>query len=100
MISHWPAFLLLAWSGPAWKSQAFRPVRLCATTVFDMSQETVIPKKRRGPLPTGKGEPIVVRTQPDLMAALDAWIARQPEPKPSRPEAVRRLVALGLKAPA
>jgi hypothetical protein len=30
------------------------------------------------------------------LAALDAWIERQPEPKPSRPEAIRRLVEKGL----
>jgi hypothetical protein len=35
----------------------------------------------------------MVRLQPDQLAALDAWIATQPEPKPSRPEAVRRLLA-------
>jgi hypothetical protein len=27
------------------------------------------------------------------LAQLDAWIARQPEPRPSRPEAIRRLLA-------
>ena len=66
--------------------------RARATTVSAMPQETVIPKKRRGPVPTGKGQPIVVRTQPDLLSALDRWIARHPEPKPSRPEAVRRVL--------
>jgi hypothetical protein len=30
------------------------------------------------------------------LAALDAWIARQKEPELSRPEAIRRLVELGL----
>jgi hypothetical protein len=30
------------------------------------------------------------------MAAIEAWIARQPEPKPSRSEAVRRLIENGL----
>jgi hypothetical protein len=28
----------------------------------------------------------------ETIAALDAWIAAQPEPKPSRPEAIRRIV--------
>jgi hypothetical protein len=32
------------------------------------------------------------------IAALDAWIAKQKEPELSRPEAIRRLVELGLKA--
>lgn len=34
-----------------------------------------------------------VRLGPDLRAALDAWIARHPEPRPARPEAIRRLLA-------
>ncbi|WP_374389313.1 hypothetical protein [Sandaracinobacter sp.] len=56
------------------------------------SQDTVITKKRKGPAPTGKGILIGLRLQPDQLAALDAWIAAQPDPKPSRPEAVRRLL--------
>jgi hypothetical protein len=39
----------------------------------------------------------VTRFQPNPLAALDAWIARQREPM-SRPEAIRRLVEAGLKA--
>jgi hypothetical protein len=57
-----------------------------------MKRQTVVSKKRRGPPATGKGTPIVVRLQPDQLAALDAYIARQPEPKPSRPEAIRRVM--------
>ena len=48
-------------------------------------------------MPTGKGTPVVVRLQPDALAVLDAWIDSQPDPKPSRPEAIRRLVADKLK---
>ena len=36
----------------------------------------------------------------DLSDALDAWIAAQPEPRPSRPEAIRRLLAEALGKPA
>lgn len=61
-----------------------------------MAQETSIPKKRRGPKPTGWGTPVVVRLQPDMLAALDALIAQQPDPKPSRPEAVRQVLAMAL----
>jgi hypothetical protein len=32
------------------------------------------------------------------LAALDAWISRQKDPELTRPEAIRRLVELGLKA--
>jgi hypothetical protein len=47
---------------------------------------------RPGPAPTGKGLLIGVRLQPQQLAKLDAWIAAQSNPKPSRPEALRRLV--------
>jgi len=59
-------------------------------------QETVITKKR-GPKPTGIGTLVGVRMLPDLLGALDAWIAKQPEPKPTRPEAVRRLLGEALR---
>jgi hypothetical protein len=59
----------------------------------------VITKKRRGrPVTTGKGMLIGVRLLDDPLAALDGWIAKQREPDLSRPEAIRRLVELGLKA--
>lgn len=54
-------------------------------------QETVLTKKR-GPKPTGKGTLVGVRLQPDQLAALDHWISEQGDPKPTRPEAVRRLL--------
>jgi hypothetical protein len=38
-----------------------------------------------------------MRLYPELEAALYAWIERQPEPKPSRSEALRRLVEKGLQ---
>jgi hypothetical protein len=41
--------------------------------------------------------PVMVRIPPDELALLDAWIKAKPVPKPSRPEAIRRLVELGLK---
>jgi hypothetical protein len=61
-----------------------------------MKRQTVITKKKRGPKPTGQGELIGVRIHPPQMKALDVWIKTQPEPRPSRPEAIRRLVELGL----
>lgn len=50
---------------------------------------TLIPKKR-GPAPTGKGEPIMVRLQPDLLAKVDDAAKKDGV---SRPEAVRRIIA-------
>jgi hypothetical protein len=63
-----------------------------------MKKQTVIPRKKRGPPATGKGEPVVVRMHAPMLAGLDEWIAKQKQPFPSRPEAVRRLVELGLNA--
>lgn len=62
-----------------------------------MKRQTVLSeKKRRGPPPTGIGTLVGVRLQPAQLAALDAWIARQKEPKLTRPEAVRQLLDAGL----
>ena len=66
------------------------------------TQETLLTRKRRGPLPTGKGTLIGVRLQPEQLAKLDAWKATQPDlaakpPEKGRPEAVRRLVAHALR---
>jgi hypothetical protein len=59
-------------------------------------KKTVISRKRRGPTPTGKGAPTLVRLQPDLEEKIDNWRAKQDD-RLSRPEAIRRLVELGLK---
>jgi hypothetical protein len=40
---------------------------------------------------------VLVRLEPNHFDALDAWIAKQPV-ELSRPEAIRRLVEIGLKA--
>ena len=55
-------------------------------------------KKRGRPKTTGKGHLIGVCFLDASLADLDTWIAAQPKPKPSRPEAIRRLVEIGLFA--
>ena len=45
-------------------------------------------KRKRGPMPTGKGTLVGVRLQPDLLEALDRYIAEE-KPDTSRPEALR-----------
>jgi hypothetical protein len=51
---------------------------------------------------TGPGRPRIgsifvgVRLPPDRLAPLDAWIGQHQDPKPTRPEAIRRLIELGL----
>jgi hypothetical protein len=54
-------------------------------------------RKTRGRPSTG-AESVHLRILPDQSAAIDAWITKQKEPDLSRPEAIRRLVELGLKA--
>lgn len=56
-----------------------------------MAKQTVITKKRRGPVPTGKGTLIGVRLQPSHLDALDAWITKQ-NPPVTRPEAIRGMI--------
>ena len=63
-------------------------------------QENRIAKKRGRPA-TGRGQTVGVRMLPVDLAHLDAFIAAQPDPKPSRPEAIRyllrdHLIGLGL----
>lgn len=55
-------------------------------------------KKSRGRPPV-ESEALTVRIHRKQLVALDSWIAKQPEPQPTRPEAIRRLLekALGKK---
>jgi hypothetical protein len=46
--------------------------------------------------PTGIGPVIGVRLYPADTAALEAWIEAQPDPKPSKPEAIRRILRQAL----
>ena len=57
---------------------------------------SVNPKMRGRPKTTGKGMLIGVRLLDEPLAAIDAWIDQQNDPGLSRPEAIRRLVELGL----
>jgi hypothetical protein len=56
-----------------------------------MSKQREIPQIQRGPRPNGKGKQTQVRLQPDLCTRIDTWAAKQDD-KPSRPEAMRRLI--------
>jgi hypothetical protein len=53
-------------------------------------------RKSRGRPATG-AESVHLRVLPEQSAAIDAWIGKQKEPDLSRPEAIRRLVELGLR---
>ena len=52
-------------------------------------------KKKRGAPPTGEGTLIGLRLEPGALARVDRWAASQQD-HPSRDEAIRRLVELGL----
>ena len=55
-------------------------------------------EKNKGGRPrTGIGPHIGLRLYPDIEEALEEWIAQQPEPRPSKPEAIRRLLRLAMK---
>ena len=54
---------------------------------------TKSPKKRA----TTTGEPVLVRVQAEMAKELDDWRRKQDD-LPGRPEAIRRLVEIGLKA--
>jgi len=56
-------------------------------------QELSVTKKRGRPKGTGTKPPTaVIRLPVSVIAQIDGWIARQPEPKPSRAEAIEQLV--------
>jgi hypothetical protein len=62
------------------------------------SSISVIAKRRRGrPATTGTGTLIGVRLLEEPLAAVDKWAVQQADGA-SRPEAIRRLVELGLAA--
>jgi len=62
-----------------------------------MKASMVSPQNRKpGPSPAGKATSIGVRLEPNELTGLDAWIAAQSEPRPTRPEAIRRVLAEAL----
>jgi hypothetical protein len=62
-----------------------------------MSAATTYTRKPRGRgRPSTGAESIHLRLLPDQLASVKDWIATQPKPRPSRPEAIRRLIDLGL----
>ena len=60
-----------------------------------MPRQSVISRKKRGPPPTGKGAPILVRVQPALLSKLDEWITNS-DSSFTCPEAIRRLIEIAL----
>ena len=54
-------------------------------------------KRPRGRPRTGRDPAVTVRIPVQIGVAITAWIDRQPDPKPSRSEAIRRLIEKGLE---
>ncbi len=54
-----------------------------------VGQAKNLDKKKLGRPAIGRGVQINSMFRPEDVDALDAWIAAQPEPRPSRPEAIR-----------
>ena len=50
------------------------------------------PEAKKAGRPLTDATPIMLRLTPSAVASLDAWIAKQPAPRPTRPEAVRRIL--------
>jgi hypothetical protein len=61
------------------------------------SARKIVTKKSRGRPPTGIGIQVGERWSPEAIAAIDDWRRKQDD-LPGRPEAIRRLVEIGLKA--
>ena len=66
-------------------------------TIIMASQTVITQKKKPGPAATGKGVLVGVRLQPPALAALDALIDTRPDPKPTRPEAIRQVLDVSFK---
>jgi len=56
-----------------------------------------VTQKKRGRPATGQDPHLAFRLPAEMITAIDAWAAQQPD-KPSRSEALRRLIDLGMKA--
>jgi hypothetical protein len=67
--------------------------RKCKAAVFTRMAKKV--KKRMGRPPVGS-QLVGVRVPPADLAQFMAWIDRQPDPKPTLPEALRRLARKAL----
>jgi hypothetical protein len=56
-------------------------------------------KNKRGRPRPGIGRVVGVRLYPDTEDTLKAWIAGQPKPRPSKPDAISRTLRLALRSP-
>jgi cytochrome c553 len=71
--------------------------RLTFTRIGKNVKRAISDTRKRG-RPRVDATQIGLRLPPDQLAMLDAWIATQPAPPPSRPEAIRQLLNVSLGA--
>jgi hypothetical protein len=64
-----------------------------------LKSRMVVPKPKGGRPATGRDPVTAIRLSKEFRDAVDNWAAKQDD-KPSRSEAIRRLVEIGLKAKA
>lgn len=61
-----------------------------------MTVQSQLTRKKPGPPATGKGEPVMVRLQPDLLAKVDGWLQGEAnlsgKPVNSRAHAIREIL--------
>ena len=86
----------MAWVRAGGKIAPFPSACFYGTTVY--GKDKCGTKEKRGPPATGKGIQVGERWHPSELAAIDAWIAASADKTLTRAHAIRRLVALGLKA--
>lgn len=86
--------LLACGLGPG-GSSSFRSACFCDSNNFMAKSIRVIKKTRGRPKTTGTGTLIGVRMSDNTLERLDGWAGKQ-DGEPSRPEAIRRLVEIGL----
>lgn len=89
-----PPSLLEPWAP---RDRRLRPDAVYSRINSMTRHEKILEKKKLGRPAIGKGLQFNSMLRPEMAEALDGWILRQPEPRPSRTEAIRRLLAIALK---
>jgi hypothetical protein len=86
----------IAFNGGGWRVLSGR--RFFSRLNFMAGEDKVLEKNKRGRPPIGKGVQANTQLRPELARAVDDWITAQPSPQPTRSEAIRELIRLGLQA--
>lgn len=79
------------------ETRNFHSARIHVNAKSMSKSNSVNANKRGRPVTTGTGTVIGVRMLDAPLAEIDRWIKEQGETDLSRPEAIRRLVEIGLK---